>query len=78
MLDHEGVNKFMGFRLPLSLQKAGLNFEAVWAEAIIDGQDDQNTLGELLMFLKPRLESQGIASIYIFSGSMSLGLVLFK
>lgn len=62
MLDKEGVDQSMGFHLPATFSKAGLKFEAIWAEAVIDGQGDQYTLGELLELLKPRLESSNVAA----------------
>lgn len=52
----------MGFHLPATFSAAGLRFERIWAEAVIDGQGDQYTLGELLQLLKPRLESSDIAA----------------
>jgi SAM-dependent methyltransferase len=62
MLAEEGVDQSMGFHLPATLSRAGLKFEAIWAEAVIDGQGDQYTLGELLELLKPRLESSNVAA----------------
>lgn len=62
MLSKEGVDQSMGFHLPATFSKAGLKFEAVWVEAIIDGQGDQYSLGELLELLKPRLESLKVAT----------------
>jgi SAM-dependent methyltransferase len=62
MLSEEGVDQSMGFHLPAIFIKAGLKFEAIWAEAVIDGQGDQYTLGELLELLKPRLESSEVAA----------------
>ncbi|MEM6792686.1 MAG: methyltransferase domain-containing protein [Acidobacteriota bacterium] len=61
MLAQEGVDSSMGFHLPAVFLKAGLKFEAIWAEAVIDGQGDQFTLGELLELMKPRLESSRVA-----------------
>jgi SAM-dependent methyltransferase len=63
MLSEEGVDQAMGFNLPAAFSKAGLKFEAIWAEAVIDGQGDQYSLGELLELLKPRLESLNVAAI---------------
>ncbi|MBU2952699.1 class I SAM-dependent methyltransferase [Marinobacter sp. F3R08] len=63
MLAKEGVDQSMGFHLPATYSKAGLKFEAIWAEAVIDGQGDQYSLGELLELVKPRLESSNIAAI---------------
>ncbi len=62
MLIEEGVDQSMGFHLPAAFSKAGLKFEAIWAEAVIEGQGDQYTLGELLELLKPRLESSNVAT----------------
>ncbi|WP_067986939.1 class I SAM-dependent methyltransferase [Neptuniibacter pectenicola] len=62
MLSKEGVDQSMGFNLPATFSKAGLKFEAIWAEAVIDGQGDQYTLGELLELLKPRLGSLNVAA----------------
>ncbi|ASA57740.1 hypothetical protein BSQ33_18545 [Vibrio gazogenes] len=61
MLAEEGVDQSMGFHLPATYAAAGLKFEAIWAEAVIDGQGDQYTLGELLQLLKPRMASSNIA-----------------
>jgi len=61
MLAEEGVDQSMGFHLPVTFSKAGLKVEAIWAEAVIDGQGDQYTLGELLELLKPRMESSNVA-----------------
>ena len=63
MLSEEGVDQSMGFHLPATFSKAGLKFEAIWAEAVIDGQGDQYSLGELLELLKPRLKSLKVAAI---------------
>ena len=38
MLAEEGVDQSMGFHLPATFSNAGLKFEAIWAEAVIDGQ----------------------------------------
>jgi len=62
MLAEEGVDQSMGFHLPSTFAKAGLQFEAIWAEAVIDGQGDQYSLGELLTLLKSRLESSNVAA----------------
>ncbi len=62
MLAEEGVDRSMGFHLPAVFAAAGLRFERVWAEAVIDGQGDQYTLGELLQLLNARLESSGVAT----------------
>lgn len=62
MLNEEGVDRSVGFHLPATFTKAGLQFERIWAEAVIEGQGDQYTLGELLCLLAPRLESTGVAT----------------
>ena len=62
MLEEEGVDRSIGFHLPGIFSKAGLQFERVWAEAVIEGQGDQYTLGELLQLLAPRLEATGAAT----------------
>ncbi|MEM8502307.1 MAG: methyltransferase domain-containing protein [Cyanobacteria bacterium P01_D01_bin.1] len=62
MLGKEGVDRSMGFHLPTALSDAGLRFERIWAEAVIDGQGDQYALGELLQLLKPRFESSAVAT----------------
>ncbi|MEM7118305.1 MAG: methyltransferase domain-containing protein [Chloroflexota bacterium] len=62
MLHAEGVDRSMGFHLPAVFSNAGLKVERIWAEAVIDGQGDQYTLGELLQLLAPRLESAGVAT----------------
>ena len=62
MLAQEKVDRSMGFHLPAMLTAAGLKFDAIWAEAVIDGQGDQYTLGELLGLLKPRLVSTEVAT----------------
>jgi ubiquinone/menaquinone biosynthesis C-methylase UbiE len=62
MLEKEGVNRSMGFHLPATYRNAGLQFERIWAEAVIDGQGDQYTLCEVLQLLASRLESTGVAT----------------
>ena len=62
MLAEEGVDRSIGFHLPATYVAAGLRFERIWADAVIDGQGDQYTLGELLQLLKPRLESSSVAT----------------
>ena len=61
MLSEEGVNRSMGFDLPAAFIGAGLQLEHVRAEAVIEGQGEQYTLGELLQLLAPRLEAAGVA-----------------
>ena len=62
MLGEEGVDRSMGFHLPATFAAAGLRFERIWAEAVIDGQGDQYSLSELLQVLKPRFESSAVAT----------------
>lgn len=62
MLGKEGVDRSMGFHLPATFSAAGFQFERIWGEAVIDGQGDQYTLGELLQLLQPRLESSEVAT----------------
>lgn len=62
MLSAEGVDRSMGFHLPAIYIKAGLEVGRIRAEAVIDGQGDQYTIGELIKLLQPRLESAGIAT----------------
>lgn len=62
MLDGEGAQRAMGLLLPAVFAKAGLHFERIWAEAVIEGQGDQFPLGQMLGLLTPRLESTGIAT----------------
>ncbi|MEL7062061.1 MAG: methyltransferase domain-containing protein, partial [Acidobacteriota bacterium] len=62
MLDAEGVDRSMGFHLPQTFLEAGLSFERIWAEAVVEGQGDQFPLGELLTLIAPRLEAAAIAS----------------
>ena len=60
MLQQEGVNRSIGFHLPAIFQSAGLQYERIWAEAIIEGQGDQYMLDELIELLKPRLKASGV------------------
>ena len=62
MLVAEGVDRSMGFRLPAVFVSVGLDVGRIWAEAVIEGQGDQHTLGELLNLLESRLESAGVAT----------------
>ena len=62
MLQQEGVDRSIGFHLPAIFLAAGLQYERIWAEAIIEGQGDQYMLDDLLELLKPRLESSGVVS----------------
>ena len=62
MLSDEGVDRSMGFHLPATFIGAGLQMEHVSAAAVIEGQGDQYTLGELLQLVAPRLEAAGVAT----------------
>lgn len=62
MLSEESVDRSMGFHLPATFSDAGLQFERIWAEAVIEGQGDQHTLDELLQLLKPRFELSAVAT----------------
>ena len=62
MLAAEGANPAMGFALPATLAQAGLQFERIRAEAVIQGQGVQYPLSTLLGLVQPRLVSLGIAT----------------
>lgn len=62
MLIAEGANPAMGFALPTTFVQAGLNFERIRAEAVIEGQGTQYPLSTLLKLMQPRLVSVGIAT----------------
>jgi cyclopropane fatty-acyl-phospholipid synthase-like methyltransferase len=62
MLVSEGANPAMGFALPATLAKAGLRFERVRAEAVIQGQGTQFPLAALLKLMQSRVVAAGIAS----------------
>jgi len=62
MLVAEGANTSMGFSLPATLVKAGLRFERIRAEAVIQGQGTQFPLSALLKLVQPRVISAGIAT----------------
>jgi SAM-dependent methyltransferase len=62
MLAAEGVDPSMGFHLPATLAAAGLEFERVRAEAVIQGQGTQYPLPELLKLLRQRMVAAGIAT----------------
>ena len=51
----------MGCHLPATYIDAGLHFEKIWAEAVLEGQGDQYRLSELLSLLSPRLEEASVA-----------------
>lgn len=58
----EGANPSMGFALPSTFVEAGLRFERIRAEAIIQGQGTQHPLSDLLKIMQSRLISAGIAT----------------
>ncbi|MEM8963776.1 MAG: methyltransferase domain-containing protein [Acidobacteriota bacterium] len=62
MLDAEGADAAMGFRLPSTLVQAGLRFERIRAEAVIQGQGTQFPLAELLKLVQARVIATGIAT----------------
>lgn len=62
MLQAEGVDRSMGFHLPATFASAGLEVWLIREEAVIDGQGDQYSIGEMLTLLTPRMESAGVAS----------------
>lgn len=61
MLEAEGANRSMGFHLPATFIRAGLQFERIWAEAVVEGQGDQFPLAELIALLSSRLVAAGVA-----------------
>ena len=62
MLVAEGADTAMGFGLPATLAQAGLNFERIRAEAVIQGQGTQFPLSGLLRLVQARVISAGIAT----------------
>ena len=58
----EGANTTMGFGLPAALAQAGLRFERIRAEAVIQGQGTQYPLSGLLKLMQARVISAGIAT----------------
>ncbi len=62
MLVAEGADTAMGFGLPSTLVQAGLRFERIRAEAVIQGQGTQYPLSGLLKLLQARVISTGIAT----------------
>ena len=62
MLIAEGANPAMGFGLPSTFINAGLSFDRIRAEAVIQGQGTQYRLAELLKLVQARIISAGIAS----------------
>ncbi|MEM6454374.1 MAG: methyltransferase domain-containing protein [Acidobacteriota bacterium] len=62
MLVAEGANTAMGFGLPSTFVQAGLQFERIRAEAVIQGQGTQYPLPELLKLVQARVISAGIAT----------------
>ncbi|MEM7504529.1 MAG: methyltransferase domain-containing protein [Pseudomonadota bacterium] len=62
MLDAEGAERSLGLQLPSVYARAGFVPDGIWAEAVIEGQGEQYSLGELLSLLQERLAAAGIAS----------------
>ncbi|MGC4115188.1 MAG: methyltransferase domain-containing protein [Myxococcales bacterium] len=62
MLVAERANTSMGFCLPATLDRAGLRFERVRAEAVIEGQGSQYPLAQLLRLMQARVVAAGIAT----------------
>lgn len=62
MLVAEDVNTVMGFSLPTTLVQAGLTFERIRAEAVIQGQGTQYPLAALMKMLQSRFIANGIAT----------------
>jgi hypothetical protein len=62
MLLAEGANVAMGFDLPSTFVEAGLEFEKIRAEAVIQGQGTQYPLPALLQLLQSRVIAAGIAT----------------
>ena len=62
MLVAEGADTAMGLGLPATLAKAGLKFERIRAEAVIEGQGTQFPLSGMLKLLQTRFISTGIAT----------------
>ncbi len=62
MLAAEGVHMSMGFNLPKTLIDSGLEFEKVFAEAVIQGQGEQFLLSDMVKVLTQRLIDKGIAN----------------
>lgn len=62
MLVAEGADPAMGFGLPATLVQAGLRFERIRAEAVIQGQGIQYPLAGLLELVQARVISAGIAT----------------
>jgi ubiquinone/menaquinone biosynthesis C-methylase UbiE len=63
MLKAEGANTRTGFELPATFVQAGLTFERIKAEAIIQGQGTQYPLAVLLKFVAARIVDSGIATM---------------
>jgi SAM-dependent methyltransferase len=66
MLVAEGANTSMGFCLPATFVQAGLRFERIRAEAVIQGQGTQYPLRDLLQLVQSRLLSAGIVTVDVF------------
>jgi len=61
MLVAEG-DSAMGFRLPATFADAGIAFDRIRAEAVIEGQGSQYTYAQLLSLVQDRLEAGSIAT----------------
>lgn len=62
MLLSEGVHMSMGLSLPRTLIDSGLEFEKVFAEAVIQGQGEQFLLSDMIKVLTQRLINTGISN----------------
>tara|TARA_R110002049_G_scaffold4601_5_gene32483 strand:+ start:672197 stop:672970 length:774 start_codon:yes stop_codon:yes gene_type:complete len=62
MLAAEGADSAMGFRLPTTYVDAGIAFDRIRAEAVIEGQGSQYTYAQLLSHVQDRLEAGSIAT----------------
>lgn len=62
MLIAEGANTSMGFGLPTTFINAGLRFEHIRAEAVVQGQGTQYRLKELLELVRARIMTAGITT----------------
>lgn len=62
MLGMEGVHMTMGFSLPETLMNSGLEFQKVYAEAVIQGQGEQYLLSDMILLLSNRLIDAGVAT----------------
>ncbi len=62
MLVAENANTTMGFDLPATFVSAGLSFEGIRAEAVIEGQGGQFAPSQLLRLVQARLISSGLTT----------------